>query len=146
MPSGGPRPNSGRPPTRKYLPQGALVLRALGGKITPLEVIINTMHFAYHEGLALRAKALEAKPGSKAQKALDAQSRTHTQFAVACARDAAPYVHSKYATITEQGAALPDGAPVFVLASAEELRGHVRGATYEVDKTQVHPAQDTRSE
>lgn len=91
MPSGGKRPGAGRKPsgTNRRIPE--IAERAAAEGITPLEVMLEAMR--------------------------DAHSKGNLGLAAGYAKDAAPYMHSKYSSVEMGGRG---GGPVRV-AIVEEL-------------------------
>lgn len=104
MPKGGKRPNAGR---KKNVPNKATQERqarvAKDGP-TPLDVLLDGMRFHHKVArMALEAEPIEAKVVALALK----EAR---EFA----RDAAPYVHPRLATVEHGG---KDGGPIRVTIS-----------------------------
>lgn len=103
---GGPQPGSGRPKgaiTEKA--QQILSKAALEG-ISPLEVLLNDMRFYYNLSEAEMAQVYAMEPGKKKANAFRAAGALK-EIARSCARDAAPYLHPKLATISA-----PGGGPI----------------------------------
>lgn len=121
MPKGGPREGSGRPKGAMTVRTRKIAERALATGLSPLEVMLDNMkHF---QQVALDAEAVLATmnpddlAGASAEdrfKALLAEVKKAAglrQMAHECARDAAPFMHPRLATVAHTG---PGGGPLVI--------------------------------
>lgn len=95
---GGAYPGAGRPKgaiTRKA--QELLSKAALEG-ISPLEVLLNDMRFFYTLG-ENKMRQAETEPAGKKQATAFRSACSLKEISRGCARDAAPYIHPKLASL-----------------------------------------------
>ena len=113
MPSGGAREGAGRPKyhgPKKITRTQALIAKATEGGDTPLEVLVDSMR--YYNELAVDAiQQLQNAENPKKQSALFKVVNQLKNSAKDYAIAAAPYIHSKLATVANTGA---DGGPIQV--------------------------------
>jgi hypothetical protein len=112
MPRGGKRPGAGRKQGSLTVRTRKIAERAIGGKATPLEVMLeNMLHFQQVardaevtlEGLTAdeffgKSTATTPEEQFKALLAQVKKTASFRELAQGCARDAAPYIHPKLAT------------------------------------------------
>jgi hypothetical protein len=138
MPSGGPRPNSGRPkgsktkhtkmtPSARHRVTDRLVAKCAGKDTSPMEVMLDSMIFFDRQAKRGIAKLERLREDSPPWRRAYHTTRARLADSVAVARDLAPYVHAKLQSVTVKG---DKNSPLEValgLRSAEELRALVRG-------------------
>ena len=98
MGSGGARPGAGRKPGSTNVKTQEVAARLLAdGRLTPLEVLVDTMHYYREQADADLAKIAALQPGDDPQSALDLlkQMQNNKDKMVACAENAAGYMHSR---------------------------------------------------
>lgn len=74
--------------------------------VTPLDVMLENMRFAHEHAAEVLAKVMSLEPeGETPGQGLDAyrEMLRFRQIAEDCAKDAAPYVHPKLASIVHKG-------------------------------------------
>lgn len=101
MPRGGKRDGAGRPLAASTVRSREIAQEAIQKGITPLEVMLDNMRFAYDEAAVLIAKALGADKITSDEVKEIFRRRDVAQE---CAKDAAPYVHAKLANMEVTGA------------------------------------------
>lgn len=95
---GGAYPGAGRPkgvPNKKTL---ELIARVQSEGIMPLDVLLNDMRFYYNLGENKMMEAQTCEPGKKQSVAFRAATALK-DIAAGRARDAAPYIHPKLASL-----------------------------------------------
>jgi hypothetical protein len=112
MPVGGARPGAGRPAGSKNKKTKEMLELVAREGITPLEVMIDNMRFAYEQAqmaeadAVLSSDALELIRNGDHEGAREViarlvqQEMNYRTKAQECARDAAPYMHPRLATVT----------------------------------------------
>src|SRR3954465_8654756 len=111
MALGGKRPGSGRKKGGANLKTREIANKAAEEGITPLEVMIDNMRFAYEQAqmaeadAVLSSDALELIRNGDHEGAREViarlvqQEMNYRTKAQECARDAAPYIHPRLATV-----------------------------------------------
>lgn len=80
--------------------------------LTPLEVMVDNMRVAHTRAVRIEADALEVPPERKGEAyAMLADATEARKIAQDAAKDAAPYIHPRLATIEHTG---PDGKALIV--------------------------------
>lgn len=112
MARGGSRPGAGRKRGAANAKTRAIADKAVAEGITPLEVMLDNMRFFYGEAgkLAQTLVMPDAENREGAAEALKTIMGAR-QAAQECAKDAAPYMHPRLATIEHGG---KDGGPLVV--------------------------------
>lgn len=95
---GGKQPGAGRPKGSKNTRTQELVARAAEEGIMPIEVLLNDMRYFYTLGENKMRLAEQEADGKKQAKHFRASLELKT-IARDCARDAAPYIHPKLASL-----------------------------------------------
>lgn len=95
---GGKQPGAGRPKGAQSAKTRQLIERCEAGGIMPIDVLLNDMRFFYRLGEDKMTQAKETSPGKEQAKAFRAACELKG-VARDCARDAAPYVHPKLASV-----------------------------------------------
>lgn len=96
--NGGARPGAGRPKGAITERAQTILSKAALEGISPLEVLLNDMRLYYNLGENKMAEASMTEAGKKQANAFRAASALK-DIARSCARDAAPYVHPKLASL-----------------------------------------------
>lgn len=107
MPKGGKRPGAGRKPNTPNKATQDRQAKVASGGATPLDVLLDGMRF--HHKIAQMAVAADPPEAKVAALAL----KEAREFA----RDAAPYVHPRLATVEHGG---KDGGPIKVIISGAD--------------------------
>lgn len=96
---GGKRPNSGRPLGAASKKTREIADKAAEEGITPLEVMLDNMRFAYQEAGGLLAKLLDS--GASTPEDFDSLKELlkYRGMAQEAAKDAAPYIHAKLSSV-----------------------------------------------
>lgn len=95
---GGKQPGAGRPPGATSKKTQELIARCEAGGIMPLDVFLNDMRYFYNLGENKMRVAEMAKDGKAQAKEFRAACALKT-IAADRARDAAPYLHPKLASL-----------------------------------------------
>ncbi len=95
---GGSQPGAGRPKGAINKKTQDLIKKATEEGISPIEVLLNDMRFFYNLGENKMQEAMTTEPGKKQANAFRA-STALKEIARDCARDAAPYIHPKLASV-----------------------------------------------
>lgn len=95
---GGKQPGAGRPKGALSQKTQELITRAATEGIMPIEVLLNDMRYFYNLGENKMRVAEGEEPGKKQAKEFKAAIELKS-IARDCARDAAPYVHPKLASL-----------------------------------------------
>lgn len=95
---GGKQPGAGRPKGAKNTRTQELVARAAEEGIMPIEVMLNDMRYFYNLGENKMRLAEQEPDGKKQAKHFRGALELKT-IARDCARDAAPYIHPKLASL-----------------------------------------------
>jgi hypothetical protein len=114
---GGKRPGAGRKPGAKTKRVQEIAAKAAAEGVSPLEVMLENMRFARDQAAELLSKMLgTGEADVDALKTL----LSLRQVSQDCAKDAAPYIHPKLASIEHKGDA-ENPIPIFVYDSDKEL-------------------------
>ncbi len=95
---GGKQPGAGRPKGAVNKKSQELLARATEEGISPVEVLLNDMRFFYNLGEGKMLEAMQSEPGKKQANNFRAACALK-EVARDCARDAAPYIHPKLASV-----------------------------------------------
>lgn len=95
---GGKQPGAGRPKGAINKKTQELITRATEEGISPIEVLLNDMRFYYSLGEMEMQQVYMMEPGKKKANAFRAAGALK-DIARGCARDAAPYIHPKLASL-----------------------------------------------
>lgn len=98
MPSGGRRPGQGRPKGSLTKRTQAIALEAGERGITPLEVMLENMRFAHEKAEPLLMQIIKGKSLPEAFNLLGELLR-YRSLAQEAAKDAAPYMHPRLASV-----------------------------------------------
>lgn len=96
--NGGARPGAGRPKGSLSSKTQELIARVQSEGIMPLDVFLNDMRYFYKLGEDKMRVAESTEPGNKQAKEFRAAIELKG-IARDCARDAAPFLHSKLASL-----------------------------------------------
>jgi hypothetical protein len=95
---GGKQPGAGRPVGSINKKTQELILKATQEGISPIEVLLNDMRFFYNLGEDKMLQAQQTEDGKKQANHFRAACSLK-EIARGCARDAAPYIHPKLASL-----------------------------------------------
>lgn len=140
MPSGGPRPGSGRKKGSKVIARTAalnpsarhqvtdrLVAKCADKDTSPMEVMLDAMIFFDRRARRAITKLDDHPEDTEPWNQAFTDVRVHLADAVNVAKDLAPYVHAKLQAVTLKGDPTSPIEIALGLRSAEELKALVRG-------------------
>ncbi len=120
--AGGARPGAGRPVGSANKKTQEIVAKALQDGVTPLDVMLGNMRFAWDgcEDLLMRLNEKLQSKDSGAAETYDVfkEFMRMRQMAEECAKDAAPYVHPRLQAVEHSG---KDGGDINIVAKIERV-------------------------
>lgn len=95
---GGARKGAGRPKSISSAKTQELIIKATEQGISPTEVLLNDMRFYYELGQREFAK-IQGKEVDEENSSIFLKAEALKRIARECAKDVAPYIHAKLASI-----------------------------------------------